>query len=191
MSSAYSWLAVSGKSTEDILHALGLASGDTYEGFPDGTLSGISLPSDWYLVLSERCDYANTRSLRRLSKHCEVITCAVEEHIMYASTSFWAGGKLAWEVTHNSQHLAGRHHLEAIGTLPPMVDELRRWYAGEQAAMDQSNQLVDCMMEVPIETARRITGFSFHDALPGEGTNLFHHLDRDPAARKWWQVWRR
>ncbi len=191
MSSAYSWLAVSGKSPEAVLHALGLACGEAYEGFPAGSLSGISLPGGWYLVLSERCDYANTRGLRRLSRQCELVTCAVEEEIMYASTSLWSGGKLAWEITHDSQLSAGRHHLETIGTLPPMVSELRSWYAGEQAAMDQSNQLVDCMMEVPIETARRITGFSFHDALPGEVTPLFHHLDRDPAAPKWWQLWRR
>ncbi|MBA2113179.1 hypothetical protein [Bremerella alba] len=57
--------------------------------------------------------------------------------------------------------------------------------------MDESNQLIDCLMEVPIETARRITGFSFHESLPGEGTDLFHHLARDPAARKWWEFWRR
>lgn len=191
MSTAYSWLAVSGKSPDDTLRALGLASGETYAGFPEGSLSGIALPTGWYLVVSERCDYANTRRLRRLSKHCELITCAVEEHIMYASTSFWANGKLAWEVTHNSQLHAGRHHLDASGKLPPMFDDIRKWYAGEQAAMDQSNQLVDCIMEVPIETARRITGFSFHDALPGEGRDQFHHLNRDPAAPKWWQLWRR
>ncbi|WDI44127.1 hypothetical protein [Bremerella sp. P1] len=191
MSFAYSWLAVSGKSPDDMLHALGLESGDTYEGFPDGTLSGISLPTGWYLVVSERCDFANTRNLRRLSKRCDLITCAVEEHLMYASTSFWKNGRLAWEITHDSQLQAGRHHMEATGKLPPMVDEIRTWYAGEQAAMDDSNQLVDCMMEVPIETARRITGFSFHDSLPGEGKDYFHHLAHDPLAKKWWQVWRR
>ncbi|WP_105351217.1 MULTISPECIES: hypothetical protein [Pirellulaceae] len=191
MSSAYSWLAVSGRSPDDTRRDLGLTSGETYEGFPDGNLSGILLPAGWYLVVSERCDYANTRRLRRLSKRCELVTCAVEENIMYASTSFWTNGKLAWEVTHDSQLQAGRHHLEASGKLPTMVDEIRQWYAGEQAAMDQSNQLVDCTMEVPIETARRITGFSFHDALPGEGKERFHHLDHDRATSKWWQFWRR
>ncbi|QDU73375.1 hypothetical protein Pan97_03450 [Bremerella volcania] len=191
MSFAYSWLAVSGKSPDDTLRDLGLTLGNTYEGFPNGNLSGIMLPTGWYLVVSERCDYANTRRLRRLSKRCELVTCAVEEHVMYASTSGWKNGKHAWEITHDSQSAAGRHHLDATGKLPPMFDEIRTWYAGEQAAMDQSNQLVDCTMEVPIETARRITGFSFHDTLPGEGKDLFHHLDRDPTAKKWWQFWRR
>jgi len=188
--SAYSWLAVSGKSPDETLRDLGLVVGETFEGFPNGTLSGIALATGWYVVVSERCDYVNTRPLRRLSKRCELVTCAVEEHLMYATSSRWQSGKLAWEITHDSQHRTGRHHLETDGNLPPVADEIRTWYAGEQAAMDQSDQLVDCMMEVPIETARRITGFSFHDALPGEGTDRFHHLVRDPA-KKWWQLWRR
>ncbi|MBA2113178.1 hypothetical protein [Bremerella alba] len=125
MGSAYSWLAVSGKSPDDTLCALGLASGETYAGFPDGTLSGIALTTGWYLVVSERCDYANTRRLRRLSRQCELVTCAVEEHVMYASTCGWKNGKLAWEITHDSQLAAGRHHLDAAGKLPPMFDEIQ------------------------------------------------------------------
>ncbi len=191
MGSAYSWLAVQGKSAEETLKGLGLERGEPFEGFPNGSLSGIALPSGWYLVVSDRCDYAYSRWLSRLSRQCDLVTCAVEEHALYATASGWHNGRRTWEITHDSQEREGKHHLVVLGTPPEMFDTIRRTFTAEQASFDEKNQPVDCIMEIPIETARQITGFSFHQPLPEGNAVCFQHLHRDRKAKQWWQVWRR
>jgi hypothetical protein len=114
MGYSLSWLAVKGKSRDEVLDALGFIATDEREDFPEAPLSAAELPNGWFLVVRQREEHdAQDPLLPLLSQGCVVVTCSVEEHVMFSSAACWKDGKESWYVEHNGQR--SRDHLAFRG----------------------------------------------------------------------------
>jgi hypothetical protein len=155
-----SWLAVKAASADEACAALGLARAGGDSPFPDYTYSGAVLPTGWYLVVGNDEGYPALlgKDMQALSQAHDIVVCEVEEHVMFSSSACWSGGGRAWSVVHDCEK--GPDHLEAEGRLPDDYEATRSECLAEQEEEDDDE--VDFAFEVPLELARRLTGFK-HD----------------------------
>jgi hypothetical protein len=104
-----------------------------------------------------------------------VLSCFLEEHVMYSSVSAWENGAEKWSVIHDCN--LGLAHLERTGSLPPEIDRI----TAEQIAMQESaggdNAGVDYVFDVPIAAMGYYTGFR-HDCANPEIEYSFERLER-------------
>ena len=181
MGYSLSWLAVRGKDAATVRNALGLRDTGEREEIPDSPLLGADLPGGWYLVFANRCDFADSAPLAKLSSAADVVTCSVEEHVMYSSAASWNNGRQVWSVIHDAQQGAG--HLDAVGELPPGFGPIRDRLWEEQAARGDADYLFD----IPVELAKALIGFRHDQDTPGTPPAPFTRL---ASAKKWWQIWK-
>src|SRR5437870_3552125 len=94
-----SWLAIRGKPSTTVLDELGLRGTGEYDrsAYPPDPW-GANLPGGWYLVFGNRCDFVDALPLEQLSGGAEMITCAVEEHVMVSWAAGWNDGEIVWSV---------------------------------------------------------------------------------------------
>ncbi|GAA4429344.1 hypothetical protein [Bremerella cremea] len=118
MGFAYSWLAVRGASASSVLRHIDLQPTDQQGTHPTWPLAGIQLRDEWYVVVAKDADFAAAQDLAGLSQFGEVICCAVEEHLMIATSASWQYGQPLWQIHHDSHQPAGHHHLTTSGPLP-------------------------------------------------------------------------
>ena len=190
MGYSMSWLAAHGPA-EAIRETLGLrVTGEQLE-MPEAPIVGAALGTGWYLVVATSADHAlvDDSSLERLSANTDVIACSIEEHVMCSSAALWSGGSRIWSVMHDAQRAID--HLDAAGQLPPFFPEVRDQGLAQQAAEGGAGADVDLVFDVPLETARRITGFR-HDA--GGEPARFDVLEPVPGSilnrsRARWKFW--
>ena len=159
MGYSLAWLAVRGKTPDQILAELGLRRTGEREGFAESDFSAALLPSGWYVVVADhRLDLLDDKILMPLSASCEIATCAVEEHVMFSLASLWKCGRKFWSVEHESYK--GLEHLHQAGDLPPEFLTIRERLRAEQKAHSSG---CDYIFDIPVETAHAITGYR-HDA---------------------------
>jgi len=156
---ALSWLAIRGKSPESVLTELGFRATGGQEEFPRSPATCSQLPAGWFaIVIQRRADaHDGTLDLAHLSEGGEVVTCFVEEHVMFSSASAWAEGRRTWRVTHESDR--GLRHLEVIGDPPSHLKELIERRTAEQDAESEGG--VEFFFEVPVDLAERATGYRY------------------------------
>ena len=179
MGYSLSWLAVRGKPVDVVLGQLGLRGTGTREEIPESPIVGAELPGGWYLVLSNKdVQFLDDNVLSKMSAGCEVVTCFVEEHVMYSEAKGWEGGKAKWSVTHDAEK--GLDHLQPTGEVPaafgPIHERLRAELetAGENA--------VDFLFDVPAELAKVQTGFRHDEDCPGATGDPFEVLTSASAS---------
>lgn len=99
------WLAIKGKSQELICQELGLQNSHISEDLLESDISGTALLTNWYLIVANRNhgNLLHADLLRSLSVSCEVIACAVEEHVMYSAAEYWRNSRKIWPVIHDAQ----------------------------------------------------------------------------------------
>jgi len=153
-----SWVAVRGKTREEIHQALAISATGVYEEFPESPCTGAVLADGSYLVVKDCGLYEDHKQLSKLSVKGEVIACFVHEGIMVSQAAEWRNGKKIWSVVHNSQKALG--HLEAQGKLPPDYPALREQLEAKQAARVGGP---DYIFDIPVELAKSLTGYR-HDA---------------------------
>lgn len=169
MSEVYAWLAVKGASAEEACASLGLERSGADCDYLDAEVSGATLSTGWYVVVvgSEMFDFFMDFSLEELSRSHDLAILDVEEHVMYFNLAYWADGARQWNLAHDGQE--GVYHLEAEGELPGDFDALKAEYVGKQDEAGGEDAGVDYLSEVPLELARRVTGFRYnfrHDQEP-------------------------
>src|SRR5262249_6500818 len=124
MGFSISWLAIRGKDRAAILRTSGLCGTGEYEEIPDAPHQGAELADGWYLVFADGCAYAEDEApLEALSKDSEIVTCSVEEHVMFSSATGWKDGRQLWSIVHDSQQ--GLDDIDAEGELPPVYAGIR------------------------------------------------------------------
>jgi hypothetical protein len=161
-----SWLAVSGKPSEAVLQELGLApTGERDELPAESPIAGTALAGGWYAVVFDH-ELVAEDVLRELSTGCDVVSGAVEEHVMYSAAQLWRDGELIWRVEHAAQE--GILDLTAEGAVPPEFESLRSRRLDEQEASGGDDADVDYVFDVPPALAQLVTGFSY-DLEPAEG----------------------
>ena len=173
-----SWLAVRGAQRDDVLEALGLVETDERDEFPtESPISGAVLADGWYVVVLDRYGHAllNDDTLHRVSKLGEVVAGAGEEHVMCSFSSGWQDGRRLWWVMHDAQ--VGIDHLEVEGEMPSGFDQIRDHLISQQEAEGGSEAEVDYVYDIPLDTAKLVSGFSWSETEPEDGLVVLRRVE--------------
>ncbi len=162
MGSSQAYIAVKGKSPEEIWKDLGLALLD--KDSPQqvghrGPTVGATLESGWYFVLDPEWKLAmNKAKLAQLSTGAEVLCGAVEEHSMATMASGWSNGVQTWKVEHILDE--GDEHLNIEGTPPEPFAEIRDRIIAERDATPP-DQRHDFYFSIPVDFFESLTGYTY------------------------------
>lgn len=170
-----SWVAVRGAEKGAVLDTLGLAETGERDELPaESPLAGAALDDDWYVVVFDRYghDSVSDDTLHRLSQLGEVVAGAAEEHVMCCFSCGWQRGKRLWSTMHDAQR--GVDHLEAEGAMPSGFDGIRERLLDEQGAAGRDAD-VDYLYDIPLETAKLVSGFSYDEAEADDGFVVLAH----------------
>jgi hypothetical protein len=173
-----SWLAVQGAERGVVLEALGLVETDERDEFPtESPIAGATLADGWYVVVLDRYGHAllNDETLCRISELGEVVAGAGEEHVMCSFSCGWQHGQRVWSVMHDAQ--VGVEHLEVEGEMPSGFDEIPNRLFSEQDAEGGSEAEVDYVYDVPLDTTKLVTGFSWSETVPEDGFVVLRRAD--------------
>ncbi len=160
MGASLSWLAVRGKSPQVVRTELGLRPAGRREHYPKSPVTAAELPGGWYLLVENhrlKNQYVRDSVLKNLSLGCEVITCAVEEHVMCSEAAAWNNGFKTWSVSHDSGR--GDQDLRTEGEMPPAFATIRDRLVAAPAGE------VDYLFEIPVELAGTFTNFRYDDCV--------------------------
>lgn len=175
MGYSLSWAAVKTGNAEAVHSLLGLSTTDVWEEVAESKIVGASLPSGWYLVLFRRTELDDA-VLRKLSMLGEVVSCFVEDHVMFSRASNWKDGECLWSVTHDCEK--GRYHLEVKGIPPASLGEIKTRLVAEQDKEGGEQADVDVIYDVPAELAKVITGFRHDQDMTGMKDKPFEMLKK-------------
>ena len=181
MGYSISWLAVRGKTAADLHRQLGLRATGKREQVPESPLLSAEIAGGWSLIFANRCDFADSLPLAKLSAGAEVITCMAEEHVMTSSATGWKDGKLLWSITHDWQQ--GKDHLKSDGAPPPAFNGIRDRLIEKQTEPGAPDYLFD----IPVEVAKSLTGFRHDEDVESDLDDPFELLEPD---KPWWRFWR-
>ena len=173
MGYSLSWIAVKGRPPQSVRDELSFRTTEKREEIPESEVSAVEMPGGWYLIVSNHTEQvASDAAMQRLSSSgCELVTCFVEEHVMVSRATGWKDGQLRWSVTHDAQK--DLLHLDVEGEPPPEFAAIRDQKFAEQAAGDSD---VDYVFDIPVETARRLTGYRHDEDIPGLSGAVFEVL---------------
>ena len=190
MGFAISWLAVSGKSPELVLRELRVEGTGVFEEIPESPMTCARLPSGWFLVFANQFNspLVSERTLCALSIGGNVVTCQVEEHVMFSSAAVYVDGHRTWQVQHDAQKAI--YDLQCEGTLPAQFHSIFATLKQQQDDDGGAESEVDYMHDVPVELARSIATFRHDQDISNPGQQPFEVLTRGAAAaRPWWRPW--
>jgi hypothetical protein len=179
MGFSVAWVAIRGKTRARVLDELKLTATGEREEAPESPIVGTSLPGGWYLVFGNRFDFTELLPLGWLSIDAELVTCAVEEHVMCSEASGWRNGERTWSVAHDAQK--GLTHLAVVGDAPPILPGIHEGLAKRlEAAGGKDASDVDYIFDVPVELAAILTGFRHDRDCLGLESAPFERLDYPP-----------
>ncbi len=186
MGFSIAWISVKGQPKEFVLEQMGLRPTGNFDETFNGPTDGVPLPGGWYTVIGQGCDYAfkQMQAIRRISQVADIVIVGVEEHVMSAYAEYWSNGKQMWWLCHNASD--GPNHLDTSGQLPPEFTAVR----SELEEKQQSEGDADYIFDIPVELAKRITGFRHDEDLPELGARPYEELSPIGQAKRWWQFWK-
>ena len=184
------YLAVKGRSSNDVLKALSLIRTGESEELPESDFNLLEI-NDWSIIVSTDSDFclAIEKQTLDLAQFPEAVICFVEEHVMYCSSSYWRSGQRKWFVEHESEK--GERHLNEQGTFPDEYTAIKTRLSVEQDKQDAEYIIykknkkswlarllsnspkatefhgADYFFSIPVETAEFYTGYSYDKEPPG------------------------
>jgi len=179
-------MAVKGASRDPVLNALGLRGTQSFEELPESHLTGVLLPSGWYMVVSNRGEYPafmEDKTLATVSASTEVVTCFVEEHVMCSHASQWRDGRELWSLMHTAD-TGGIEHLEIKGEPPSFFASIQERLRARQREAGGKKAEVDYIFNIPVETAQQLTDYRHDQDIPGAGEKPFEVLETTDATPK-------
>jgi len=179
MGYSLSWLAVKGKPPQAVRDQLGFRPTGEQEEIPEADLTGVEMPGGWYLLVSNRSEQvASDEAMQRLSSSGgELVTCFVEEHVMFSSATSWKDGHRIWSVIHNAQER--RDHLDTQGNLPPAFSSILADLRSKQQEADANKRGVDFIFDAPVALAQSVVGYRHDRDIPGLNGAVFEVLSGD------------
>ncbi|MDO9198493.1 hypothetical protein [Rhodoferax sp.] len=186
MGISLSWVAVEALPADDALSRLSLARTAKSCAYPFKGVAGHALPNNWFLVAAGRCDHriGNAASMSALSKGCRAISCAIEEHVNFASTELWQDGARVWHVQHQGDE--DSENISSEGKVPQRFHELLA-----TVEPDDSETLDGHFhMDIPLILAKELSGFRHDDSNPEFDGTPFEELADLQAKRSWWKPWK-
>jgi hypothetical protein len=173
MGYSLSWTALENGTLDAICAACDLRPTDKREEIAESAVVAAKLLTGWHLVLYNRHAIENQK-LARLSSGGEVVSCFVEDHVLFSSASGWNRGRQIWKVFHDCEK--GRYHLETIGAVPTALAKVRKRLTAEQHAAG-GEKAVDCVYYIPAELTKALTGFRDDQDIPGLTGDLYQILE--------------
>ena len=186
MGFSLSWLAIKGASRETALFGLGLRGTAKFEELPESPLTGVLLPSGWYVVVSHRGEhptFMEDNTLARVSAATELVTCFVEVHVMCSHAAQWRGGRELWSLVHTAD-TGSIDHLEIKGEPPPFFASIRDRLRAKQQEAGGKKAAVDYIFDIPVETAQQFTGYRHDRDIPGASETPFEVLETTESTPK-------
>ena len=193
MGYSLSLLAIQTSDPTEALQQLGyVRTGQSCE-YAQEPLSSLALPSGWFLVVAQRCDsdFLQPKVLGPLSAHCPVVACSIEEHVMFSSAEYWAGGRQVWRAEHVGEN--GPIHLKTVGDLPAGFEAMAAAHKAAQEADGGAEADVDHYFEIPLDAAKDIIGFKHDEDVAGvdyDGFEVLRKTAASPGAKPWWRFWK-
>jgi hypothetical protein len=180
MGFALHWAALKGDSLESIYSVFKLRSTGHREELPESDIDGVELPTGWSLVLFNRKTIKD-ELLQEFTSSGEVVSCFVEDHVMFSTASGWRNQGPIWSVTHDCEK--GRFHLEILGVVPSSLEGMQRSMVAQQKAAGGEKADVDHIYDIPAELAKELTGFRHDQGIPGMSGDVFEVLEPTKEAR--------
>jgi hypothetical protein len=193
MGYSLSLLAVQTNDPAEVLQQLGYVRTDQFCEYARESLSGYSLPANWFLIVARGCDnrFLQPKILGPLSEHFPVVACSIEEHVMFSSAEYWVSGNQVWHAEHIGEN--GPIHLNTSGTLPPGFEAMAAAHKEAQEADGGEKAGVDHYFEIPLNAAKEITGFKHDEDIPGinyENFELLRKASSSIEPKPWWRFWK-
>ncbi|HEX5104526.1 MAG TPA: hypothetical protein VFV87_11975 [Pirellulaceae bacterium] len=182
MGFSVSWLAIRGKPLDSVLDELGLRSTGEFADVPDSPIVGTLVPTGWFVVYYNRI--IGDGDVKALSAGCEIITCDIEEHVMYSGAAYWRNCRQIWSVVHQS--VQGLDHLRTVGELPLEFVAIRDKLITESRLTRGTELAADYVFDIPIELAKAITGFRHDEDIEGAEEDPYQVLERKRQPRRDW-----
>lgn len=170
-----SWITTRGKTPSLVCKELGLTETDEREDIPESDVTGVLLPSDWYVVFFNEplpVEFKEA-TLSKLSQGAIVTLFVVEETSMVSLARNYVDGERVWEAAHDSNR--GMEHVEFTGSPPPLLIEVRDRLLD---ILSTSGQGVDVLFDLPAEFCKATTGFRHDEDIEGVGGDAFTVLMR-------------
>lgn len=192
MGYSISLIAIQSDDADRALSHLGLNRTGQLCEYARDPMSGYSLPGNWFLIVAKGCDspFLKPKILGPLSQHFPVVACSIEEHVMFSSAEYWAGGTMQWRAEHVGED--GPIHLKTTGTLPPNFEAIANAHKEQQEADGGEKADVDHYFEIPLNAAKSIIGFKHDEEIPGVDYDSFEILSKAPKSKggkPWWRFW--
>ena len=157
----YSWLAVRGPGKENVAALLHLRPTGEPADYTQSEFSLTELKDDIVLVVSSRFEFADQAPLAELSADGDVVTCCVNEEMMYSSSSAWSRGKRQWYYFHDGG--LGIQHMHTEGELPAEYHAVANRLMVAQAEGEGIAITVDHVFEVAPTVANALVGFRYDE----------------------------
>ena len=136
----------------------------------DADFSGIELPLGWYVIITNRSlRFIDDSILSALSADTTVLSCFLEEHVMYSTLSTWENGKETWSLTSDCNNR--QDDLEQTGVIPAEILTIAQQHIAKQRIDDG----VDHLFDAPIAAMAHYTGLR-HDRSNSEIDDQFESL---------------
>lgn len=159
MGYSISWLGLPLHKTEAI-HLLGFRDTGQADEANEAPFSAAQLPNNWTIIWSNDFDFGSAQHLDALSNRTKIISCQVEEHIMFSACHCSFNGQPLWSVWHDGQE--GVYDIHAAGTA---VSQLAGIEARQRALQDANGGAeggVDYGFDIAVELAAELTTYR-HD----------------------------
>jgi hypothetical protein len=193
MGFAISWVAVHGKSSQQVLDHFGLVRSGSTEEFPEAPLTCATLPSGWFLLFANAfaSPLVSDKSLKDISAGCTAVSCQVEEHVMFSSATCYKNEQLTWHTEHDAQK--GIYDLVTKGSTPSQLQAIHAASKQQQDEAGGDKADTDYIHDVPVQLAQSITSFRHDQDVVGAGAKPFEVLESTgklkPPSKPWWKVW--
>jgi hypothetical protein len=188
MGASLSWLAVKGKAAAEVLGELHLRPTGVTGLEGESPYVGAASDTGWYLIVASGAEdrLVGAAVVERLSAGCVVLTCTVEEHVMFSQATGWRDGRRLWTVTHRGED--GPVGIEEDGTLPPEYPAIRDRLVARQQADGGSEAGVDHLFDIPVALVQTFVGYKHDEVNPAFEARGFEVLESErpePAQRSW------
>lgn len=191
-------LAVQCAEPDEALRRLGcVRTGKTCE-YAHEAISGYALPGNWFLIVAMGGDehelFLQPEILGPLSENYPLVTCSIEEHVMYSAAESWSCGSLVWRAEHIGE--SGPIHLKTSGALPPGFEAMAAEIKEMQDAEGGEHAGVDYYFDIPLMAAKSLMGFKHDEEIPGVNYDNFEIIlssTKSPPPnnqKPWWLFWR-
>lgn len=160
MGFSISWIAFEGIDKNEALRRAALRDLARVDEANESPFSAAELPLGWSLIFSNDFDWGAPEHIRQLSSGLRVISCQVEEHVMFSSASCAVDGEESWSVWHDAQR--DLLHLAELGTLPSQYEVIKDQLLAQQDAAVDASFAVDYVWDIPVTLAYEVTGYR-HD----------------------------